>query len=205
MAFKRGPNIPRYFILCTIQANPMELGHAIMELRRDLVWRDFGQQDCIHATSDPQEVRDIVFGLISKHDFRVDATILEKSKAAPQTRSTEVRFYQYAWYYHFKHIAPQIFSKGDEAFVCAASIGTTKKRASFRSALNDVVQQAIPELAWKAAFWPAMSDPCLLVADYCAWALRRKWENGDTRSYETIQNKIATEFDLWRSGTKHYY
>lgn len=183
----------------------MELGQTIMELRRELVWHGFGQQDCIHATSDPQAVRDVVFDLISKHEFRIDATILEKSKAAPQVRATEIRFYQYAWYYHFKHVAPLIFSKDDEAFVCAASIGTHKKRASFKAAVNDVVQQAVPTLAWKAAFWPAISDPCLLVADYCAWALRRKWENGNTRSYDIIKNKIATEFDLWRHGETHFY
>ena len=121
----------------------MELGQTIMELRRELVWHGFGQQDCIHATSDPQAVRDVVFDLISKHEFRIDATILEKSKAAPQVRATEIRFYQYAWYYHFKHVAPLIFSKDDEAFVCAASIGTHKKRASFKAAVNDIIKNKI--------------------------------------------------------------
>jgi hypothetical protein len=30
---------------------------------------------------------------------------------------------------------------------------------------------------------PHMSDPCLQVADYCTWAIQRKWERGDERSH----------------------
>ncbi len=205
MTFKRAPNISRYFILCTVLMDPTTIGPELMHLRRELAWRGFNQDDCIHCTSDPQAVRDEVFALLAKHDFRIDATVLEKSKAQPQTRSTEIRFYQYAWYYHFKHVGPRLFAPNDDALICAASLGTNKKRAGFRAAINNVVQQSIRSLSWKTAFWPAASDPCLLVADYCCWAIRRKWENGDERSYSIIQEKIATEFDLWRSGTRHYY
>src|SRR5690606_22589788 len=55
---------------------------------------------------------------------QTNATLLEKSKAQPQARPNEVRFYQYAWYYHFKYVARQLFRNDDEAFICASSIGT---------------------------------------------------------------------------------
>ena len=44
----------------------------------------------------------------------------------------------------------------------------------------------------------------LQVADYCAWALHRKWEREppDTRSYTQIRNKIATEYDLLGNGSR---
>lgn len=204
--FRRGPNISRYFILCTVQIDdPAPICHDITELRRELAWHGHRQDDCIHATTDPQAVRDAVYEILSRHDFRIDATLLEKSKAQPQARPNEVRFYQYAWYYHFKYVARQLFRNDDEAFICASSIGTKKKRAAFNAAIHDVVNQAIPHLEWRAIFWPNISDPCLLVADYCAWAIQRKWESNDERSYVLVKNKIATECDLWRSGTHHYY
>ena len=203
--FRRGQNISRYFILCTVCLEPDSIAQDIMALRRELAWQGYNQDDCIHAATDRQAVRNEVFNVIQRHDFRIDATILEKSKAQQQVRPTDVRFYHYAWYYHFKHVGPKIFDQNDEAFIFAAAIGTKKKRASFRSAVNDVAQQALPHLNWQVAFWPANSDPCLLVADYCCWAIGRKWETGDLRSYELIQNKIATEYDLWRLGTTHYY
>jgi hypothetical protein len=43
------------------------------------------------------------------------------------------------------------------------------------------------------------------VADYCCWALSRKWEKGDDRSYALIQDKIRSEFDVFRSGRTFYY
>ncbi|MCH7662981.1 MAG: DUF3800 domain-containing protein [Chloroflexi bacterium] len=205
MTFARRPNISRYFILCTVHLEPNGIGSEIMALWRDLAWNGYLQDNCIHAASDPQDVRDEVFALLQGHDFRIDATILEKSKAQPQIRVTDVRFYQYAWFYHFKHVGPRIFEATDEALICNASIGTSKKRAAFKSAIHDMAEQSLPNLSWVVTFWPANSDPCLLVADYCAWAIQRKWELEDDRSYALIQNKIATEFELWRNGTKHYY
>ena len=203
--FSRGPNISRFFILCSVSLDPGPITSDIMQLRRDLAWEGYRDNDCIHATSDPQPVRDSVFEVIQKHDFRIDATILEKSKAQPHIRPSDVRFYQHAWFYHFKYVAPRVFKTGDEAFVCAASIGAKKKAAAFRTAVNDTVGQSVSGVEWRTAFWPANSEPGLLVADYCCWAIQRKWERADARSYSLIENKIATEFDLWRLGAKHFF
>jgi len=53
--------------------------------------------------------------------------------------------------------------------------------------------------------WPPESDPCLQVADYCVWAIQRKWERDDSRSYDLIKDKIESEFDVWSIGSTHYY
>jgi len=49
------------------------------------------------------------------------------------------------------------------------------------------------------------ADPCLQIADYCAWAIQRKWERQDLRSYDLIRAKIRSEYDLWAKGTDYYY
>ena len=59
--------------------------------------------------------------------------------------------------------------------------------------------------AWKADFMPAASDPCLQVADYCAWAVMKKWERGDNRSFDLIKDRVTYEYDLFRTGKDHYY
>jgi hypothetical protein len=71
--------------------------------------------------------------------------------------------------------------------------------------VDDVVRQVSPCASHRVAFWPAESDPCLQVADYCTWAIQRKWERGDTRSYDLIEDKIESEFDAWEIGANHYY
>jgi hypothetical protein len=181
------------------------VGEEILKLRRLLTWDKAQVGDFFHATSDKQVIRDQVFDLICKGNFRVDATILEKSKAMPHVRADKHTFYKYAWYYHFKHIGPQIAHRATELHLNTASIGTKKGQAVFTNAVNDVVQQVVRGTRYVTTFTQSQCDPCLQVADYCTWAIQRKWERGDDRSYRIIQRVVATEFNLWRNGTKHYY
>lgn len=158
-----------------------------------------------HATEDKFSVRDEVYAFIASQDLRVDATLLEKSKAQPHTRGSNDRFYKYAWFYHFKHVGPKLLAGKSEAMITAAALGTKKGQAVYTAAVNDVMQQTAKGRKWKTDFPRAVADPCLQIADYCAWAIQRKWERGDKKCYDVISSKIGTEFDLWRSGTTHYY
>ena len=203
--FNRQPNVSRYFIICTVSASSLELGHRLTQLRHDLVREGAPVGDCFHATTDAQEVRDRVFALLADADFRFQATICEKSKAQPQVRASKARFYQYPWYYHFKFgLAPHL-AAGDRLLVTAASIGTKKERQTYTSALQDVVNQSAAHVLWAVDFRPALADPCLQASDYCAWAIQRKWERGDTRSLDIIRAKLTYEYELWARGTTHYY
>ncbi|MBA2669078.1 MAG: DUF3800 domain-containing protein [Gemmatimonadetes bacterium] len=203
--FSRKNGASRYFILTTIACRCYTVGDVLLNLRRELVWADLGLESDFHATSDEQAVRDRVFQVIQAHDFRIDVTVLEKAKAAPQTCISDERFYQLAWYLHMKHVAPRVVSRGDELFVVGASLGTKKKRALMHQAVRDVIRQVSPTVRYRTASWSAQSEPCLQVADYCCWAVSRKWERGDTRSYDLISDKIASEFDAFKFGKTLYY
>lgn len=89
--------------------------------------------------------------------------------------------------------------------ITAAALGTKKGQAVYTAAVNEVLQQTVQRQQWRTFFPRAVADPCLQVADYCAWAVQRKWEKGETRWYEKIEDKIETQFDLWRTGSTHYY
>jgi hypothetical protein len=202
--FSRKRDASRYFILCTVTASDCSVGDDLLQLRRTLGWRGMHLDSVFHATEDPQGVRDEVFDLLKEADLRVDATIFEKSKAQAHLRNDRA-LYKIAWYLHFKYVASEIVTSRDRLFVVASSLGTKKRRGSFHSAVDDVEHQVSPCRRYRVAFWPAASDPCLQVADYCTWAIQRKWERGDTRSYDIIEPKIATEFDVWVAGDVHFY
>jgi hypothetical protein len=93
----------------------------------------------------------------------------------------------------------------DGLFVAASSLGTKKARGALHTAVDDVVRQLSPCRSHRVAFWPADSDPCLQVADYCTWAIQRKWERDDDRSHLLIAPKLRSEYDVWKSGEVHYY
>jgi Protein of unknown function (DUF3800) len=203
--FTREANVSRYFILCTVTMDDCAIGADLLRLRRRLAWEGAELGDYFHATEDKQAVRDRVFGMIGRREFSIQATIMEKSKAQAQVKVTKPLFYQYGFYYHFKHSIHKLLKFDSETLVTAASLGTRKERAAFENAVSSVLAQTHRPRRWKADFMPCHADPCLQVADYCAWAIQRRWERGDSRSYDLIRNKITYEYDLWSHGNTHYY
>ncbi|MEV7092965.1 DUF3800 domain-containing protein [Amycolatopsis sp. NPDC051045] len=207
--FSRHKSATKYFGVGTIvlrDHEPDALSADMAQLRRELAWKDQGLDSCFHATEDKQPVRDEVFGLISRHAFRFDVTLLEKSKSQPQLRTSDHTFYKYAWFYHLRALARSEFRQGDSVFLVTSAIGTKKGRALFRAAVDDVMRQNLSYRVPRVlAFWPNSSDACLQVADYCLWAVSRKYERNDTRSYDLIKAKIRREYDLFAAGTVHYY
>jgi hypothetical protein len=205
--FNRQPNVSKYFILCTVVMDDCGIATQLLDLRRRLAWDGFELGEYFHATTDKQAVRDEVYKVIVNAPFTIQATIMEKSKAQPQVRETKPRFYQYGYFYHFKFGATKQLDSTSEALVTTASLGTRKERAAFEDSVADVMRQTKSVKEWRADFMPCHADPCLQVADYCAWAIQRKWESAgkDIRSYDLIKERITYEYDLWARGDHHHY
>jgi Protein of unknown function (DUF3800) len=204
-SFNREPNVSKFFILCTVTMSDCAVATDLLDLRRKLAWEGAELNDYFHATVDKQAVRDRVFEVITKHEFAIQATIMEKSKAQEHVKASKPRFYQYGYYYHFKFgVAPSL-GEHSETLVTTASLGTKKERIAFEDAVADVMRQTHKPDKWRTDFMPSQADPCLQVADYCAWAIQRKWERGDVRSYSLIKDRISYEYNLWQRGERHYY
>ena len=203
--FRRGPNISLYFIVCTVVLPSCEPADDLLRLRRTLAWDQSPLGDYFHAATDAQIVRDAVFNLIRQYDFSVQATVMEKCKAMPSIRPDEARFYKHGWYNHFRWGMPHALRTADEVHVTAASVGTKKKQMTFTDAIRDVLKQTEGKRKTRFNVWPCATDPCLQLADYCTWAIQRKWELGDSRSYDFIKDRISYEFPLFRKGTTTYY
>jgi hypothetical protein len=204
--FSSNPGASRFFILTSVTMDNFGAGDSLLALRRQLAWEGhtLGTDD-FHATEELQSVRDRVFAQLASHEFTIDCTILEKRKAVPRLTSDDLQFYRTAWFLHFKHLAPLITRSGDQLLVMGASLGTRKKRQSFHNAIEAVVQQVAHGVDFRTVSWAGASDPCLWVADYCCWAIQRKWERDDDRSYALIRSKLRTEFDVFRFGNKTHY
>lgn len=155
--FSRRENVSRYFILCTVTMANCDIGSALLELRRKLAWANAPIGEYFHATTDQQSVRDQVFAELLKHDFRIQATVMEKAKAQPQARVDRPTFYQYGWYYHLRYGLPLRLSGYDELMAIAASLGTRKERTSFSENVRQVLDQIISrkKQQWRTYFCPA--------------------------------------------------
>jgi hypothetical protein len=201
--FSRGKGASRYFILTSVTMQDcFEVNARLQELRHDMAWEGHDHPGPFHAAHDPAPVRDRVFRIIEGQAVRIDALILEKAKAQPKVRQTEEHFYKYAWYYLMRYVAGRLSTQ--ELLVVTASIGRKKKRLAFYEAVRDVMRQ-VSRVTCKTACWDASSDSCLQVADYCGWAIQRRWETGETDAYHRIADKIGSEFDLFARGGTLYY
>jgi hypothetical protein len=191
--FSEKPGASRYFILTTVTLEHCRVGDDLLALRRELLWEGARDAAPFHAATDRQVIRDRVFDAIRQHEFRVDATIIEKRNVVQALRSDVLRFYKTAWYLHLKHVAPRLVREGDDLLVVAASITTKVKATAFGDAVAEVVSLVSPTTSHRTAHATTASDPCLQVADYCSWAVQWKWETGDERSYALIAQRIHTE------------
>ena len=203
--FNRDHNVSRYFILCTVIMQDCSISTDLLALRRNLVWERADLGDFFHATVDRQQVRERVYAVLMAKPFTVQATIMEKAKAQPHIRESKSRFYQHAYYYHFKHGVSPLLRRESQTLVTTAALGTKRERVAFENAVADVMRQTHKSPHWRADFMPSQADPCLQVADYCAWAIMRKWERNDLRSYTIIADRITYERDIWAHGTMLYY
>ncbi len=194
----------RFFILTSVMLDQCGMGNDPLQLRRDLTRQGWDLSRGFHATEDKQRVRDAVFQLINDHDFRIDATIFEKAMTIPNVRENSVAFYKRAWFFHMKHVMPRIASPADDVLVIGASISLNWKAQNAREAMTEAIEEASHPIPFTTASWSASSEPCLPFADYCWWALQRKWERNDIRSYNLIQRKIQSEFDIF-SGQEPFY
>jgi hypothetical protein len=192
--FSKGPGASRYFILVTVAMSDCQAGDRIQALRRRLAWRGVHLGAALHATEDPQVVRDEVFAMLRICEMRIDATIVAKGSVPVEMRDGH-RLYRYAWHEHFSRIAGEVAGPGDRLLAVASDLGTRKRRGAFHLAVDDAVR-ASARCPHRVAFWPNMSEPCLVVADYCTWAIQRRWERDDERSHELIASKIASELKV---------
>ena len=86
------------------------------------------------------------------------------------------------------------------------SIPHKKKRGSIEKAIKKSLASMLPEQKpFQVLHHESRTSMGLQVADYCNWAIYRKWTKDDLRSYKVIKPAIASEFDIFQSGNTIWY
>jgi len=85
-------------------------------------------------------------------------------------------------------------------------IPVAKKRQAVEKAVKMTLTDMLPSGAsYRLLHHDSKSNFDLQIADYCNWAIYRKWDRKDDRSYQRIKPAISSEFEIFRSGTCYYY
>ncbi len=208
--FDFSPNGTRHFLLTAVSTMDCpELLSGYFQLRHRIAATGLDLEE-LHATEDRQAIRNQVFDLLEEHVahgcFSVDAVIAQKNRVNPAMRE-EIVFYPELLKILLSRIFQQRMDRQiDRVNVWAARIGTKKKRASFERAIKSYLgNELIADLPYDIFIHSSASHPMLQVADYCCWAINRKWKDGEVRHYSRIQPAVLTEFDLYGEETEEYY
>ena len=201
-------NGTKYFTVSAItKTRPFSLDQALLSLKYDLMEEGL-PLDRFHASEDKQAVRNRVFAAISKHlsEFRIDSLIVEKRKTQLQLQE-QAKFYSAMLGYLLRHVFKEAHGEQyQQIIVQTDTLPVKKKREAFEKAIKTTLASMLPDTAtYRVLHHESRSSIGLQAADYCNWAIYKKWTDGDERSYALIKAGIKSEFDIFKTGTDYYY
>jgi hypothetical protein len=202
------PKAPSFFTLTSVlMYRPFVAENLLHELKFDLLERGW-DIEYFHATTDKQAVRDRVFTIIKANlsQFRIDSVVVRKRKTHPKVRS-DVRFYPENLGYLLSYVLhPCNTSMWSDVIIITDTLPLNRKRDAIRKAIQQALAARLPGGVPYRILHHASKSCCgLQVADYCNWAIYRKWENNDLRSYVYVQPALRSEFDVFRCGHTDWY
>ncbi len=202
------PTGTKYFTITSLtKQRPFEAYKPLTELKYDLI--EMGVSlEYFHAAEDQQMTRNQVFEIIAAHlvEVRLDSLIVEKGKTGPSLRS-ETRFYPNMLGYLLKYVISNVNLKDvKETIIVTDRIPVERKRQAVEKAVKQTLAASLPkEIRYRILHHESKSNLDLQITDYCNWAVYRKWDRQDRRSYDRIRSAIASEFDIFERGDKRYY
>lgn len=211
--FDFSPNGTRFFVLTVLSTiKPFEISSPLLKLRYELLpnyscGTRMEEHGYFHASEDAQVVRNSVFSIVSKidHPIRIDSVIAQKNKAAPVFHKDQLHFYRTLGETSLKYAFTRAEWHGYEHVVIVfSSLFDKKKRGILKQAFKSLIKQ-YAKASFSLYFHDSKFDLCTQVADYFGWAIYRKWESKDMRSYELVQNYIKSEFAIFDKGVMEYY
>ena len=151
--------------------------------------------ECFHATEDRQAVRNEVFSILEKvGGFEFDAVLIEKSRVPHDLREPQ-QFYPY----FARELLRLVFQRhsGDAPIVIVTDrLPIKRKREAVEKALKLFLRNELGESPFTIVHHSSAAHLCLQAADYCMWAIYRKWALGDDRSYLLVQSFVKNELEI---------
>lgn len=93
-----------------------------------------------------------------------------------------------------------------EVLVFIASLHTGKQKVAMEKAVKKTLSRMLPSNAkYRLISHSAKANMDIQIADYCAWALFKKWTDNERRPYSIIKPAIVSEFDIFQRGKTLYY
>lgn len=84
-------------------------------------------------------------------------------------------------------------------------IPVSKKRRAVEKAFKSYIRGNLANRPFTVLHHASASHICLQAADYCNWAVYKKWNDGERRPYDVVRQFIKSEFDIVSHGREYFY
>lgn len=214
--FDFSPRGTKYFILSAVSTlNPLGK-EKLEEIKYDLM-KNGTNLEYFHATEDKQVVRNKVYSFIENlKDIEIDSVIAQKNKTNPSlyvsTKKKKPKKGEKLYTLALQTLLQYIFrrynnsAKVDQVVIVLSSIFDVNKRELIKKIIKIYLKQIFSNHFY-LYFHQNRSDKNTQIADYCCWAIYKKWTDGEIRPYSAVNkgNKIKSEFDIFKTGKTIYY
>jgi len=214
--FDFSPKGTKYFILSAVSTlNPLGK-EKLEEIKYDLM-KNGTNLEYFHATEDKQVVRNKVYSFIENlKDIEIDSVIAQKNKTNPSlyvsTKKKKPKKGEKLYTLALQTLLQYIFrrynnsAEVDQVVIVLSSIFDLNKRELIKKTIKIYLKQIFSN-PFYLYFHQNRSDKNTQIADYCCWAIYKKWTDGEIRPYSAVNkgNKIKSEFDIFKTGKTIYY
>jgi len=196
-------NGTKYFVLGGItKERPFNAYKEMAELKYDLVEHGMGLE-YFHAAEDNQATRNQVFDIIESNlaDVTVDSLIAEKQLVAASWQAEE-QFYPRMLGTLLREILKHYsLAEFAEVIVFTDSLPVSRKRTAVEKGVKMTLTAMLPtNVRYRVLHHASKSNPDLQIADYCTWAIYRKWNLQDLRSFQRIKPAVRSECEVHSTG-----
>ena len=201
--FDFSTNGTRFFVLTSVsQRRPFPMAGSLDAYRHECL--EFGLNlESFHCAKDNRRVQGRVFDLIAAHldEIRIDCLVVEKRKAALPLREGS-RLYPRMLGYLLRFVIRKEADRGTKEFILITdTLPFTGKQYSAESIVRRTLAQMLPDdISLQTFHHASCSHYGLQLADYCCWAMFRKWERKDPTYSDRIRAAVRSEFDIFRAG-----
>lgn len=125
-----------------------------------------------------------MFGAIREvGGFDYDCVIVEKAKTNPLLRD-ELKFYPKFAGYALRYVLERSsVATSTSIVVITDSLPMRKKRDAVSKAIRGEIRRARPHQPFTLVHHDTGSHGGLQIADYCTWAIHKKWTSNEVRPY----------------------
>ena len=191
-----GSNGTRYFVLTSVaMTRPFTWFDALDSYRYDCI--EYGlTSEYFHCAEDNRHVRARVFGIIRDNlaSIRIDSLIVEKGNVAANLREAREFYPAMLGRLLSEVVVVEMAAGGGEVVVITDTIPLVNRRRAIERATRTTLSRLLPAGAkYRLLHHQSRSHYGLQVADYCCWAVYRKWQTGEPGGTQYIEPAIRSE------------